>query len=130
MMGEEQKKLWWPFVFDEKVAVAARANRALFKWVLDFFRNVMVVVALAFVALKSGNYLVWSFAMLANFALCAYCYTYIEIWTVRGDLLLSKSWARKLVGVLSLLAIQVALAGISAAMFYAVNKIVTAQQSN
>jgi hypothetical protein len=76
---------FWIFEFDERRAKIARANRALYKWVLDFVRSLMVVAALAYLAVKSGSYLVWGITIIANLALCGYCYTYFDAWTARRE---------------------------------------------
>jgi hypothetical protein len=62
----------------ERQLKANLANRAIYRWFLEFLRNCMVVAALSYVATKSGDWWLYGIAGLAGFALAAYCYTYIE----------------------------------------------------
>lgn len=112
--------------FDERTAQTSQMNRALYKWILDFIRNVMVVAALAYIAKKSDSYLIWGLALVANFVLCGYLYTYVEPWTVKSEAISKGGWNN--FGALGvILLVQGAMIAISAAIFFAIDRIVSAQ---
>jgi len=129
MEEDKAKAKFWIFEFDERRAKIARANRDLYKWVLDFLRNLMVVAALAYLAVKSGSYFVWGIAIVANLALCGYCYTYLDVWTAREDFFWHKGRKGKLVALAAIVLIQLMMLVISAMMYLALNKIVSVQQA-
>jgi hypothetical protein len=51
---------------DEKNKAVLLANRAIYKWILDCLRNMVMVAALSYVATKSGSLWVWGS--------CDYCW--------------------------------------------------------
>jgi hypothetical protein len=58
---------------------AALTLRALYKWILEFLRNCMVVAALFYLAQKSGSWWVIVIAGVGGYALAAYCFTYVDV---------------------------------------------------
>jgi hypothetical protein len=128
-MGAESKKQKWferLFEYDEDKAKVEQFGRGIYKWFLEFVRNCMVVAALAYVAQKSGNWLMYAVAGIAYAALAFYCLSYVEVWKVRLDFLGGRARAivRFLVGLVILQSIQ---AIITVGLFGTIYKIVQTQ---
>jgi membrane associated rhomboid family serine protease len=128
-METEGRKLKWferLFEYDEEKAQVEQFGRGIYKWFLEFVRNCMVVAALAYVAQKSGNWLMYGVAGLAYAALAFYCLSYVEVWRVRLDFLGSRlrMAVRILIGVVILQSIQVI---ITVGLFGTIYKIVQTQ---
>jgi hypothetical protein len=125
---EGKKQRWFErlFEYDEEKANVGEFGRGIYKWFLEFVRNCMVVAALAYVAEKSGNWLMYGIAGLAYAALAFYCISYVEVWKVRLDFLGSRvrMAARLLVGIVILQSVQ---AVITVGVFGAIYKIVQTQ---
>jgi hypothetical protein len=129
MEAEGRKQNWVErlFEYNEEKAKVEQLGRAIYKWFLEFIRNCMVVAALAYVAQKSGNWLMYGVAGLAYFALGGYCLSYIEVWRVRFDFLgvgRLRFAASILFGVVILQSIQ---AVITMGLFATIYKIVQTQ---
>jgi hypothetical protein len=125
-MSKAPKKFLGVFRLDDPAT--GRLDRTLYKWVLDFIRNVTILSGLIYLAQKSGSFFVWVVAISADFALCAYCYTYIDVWRVRGDLLPRNGIREKILGIFALLLIQGALVGIFVGISAGIDAIATAQR--
>jgi membrane associated rhomboid family serine protease len=126
-MAEERKGIDRFIEYDEQAAKLQHASRAIYKWVLDFLRNCMVVAALFYVAQKSGNWLVIGVAALAYFALAGYCYTYIEVWSPRYDVFGTTRLRLHIAVFLGVLVLHLILAGVTIGLYMTINKIVEAQ---
>lgn len=114
------------FAIDEKRAKASLELRAFYRWMLEFIRNTMVLAAIAFLAVKSGSYLLWGVAAFTGLFLCGFCYTYID--SLRASRNLSEHGrAGKIAWWSITLGIEVLMLGISAAMFFAIDTIVSVQ---
>ena len=113
-------------VFDEREARRARILRGFYKWILDFLRNAMVVAALAYLAVKSGSKVIWTMTAVADFALCAYCYTYIDIWAPHPDLM-ARGVIGKIIASVFVLIIQLLLVIVTVAIFFALGFLVGVQ---
>jgi hypothetical protein len=111
----------------ERQKKANLANREIYKWFLEFFRNCMVVAALFFLANKSGSWWLYVIALLAGFFLAAYCYTYVENLWPAIDLTDKRGWWRRLSILGSVVALQLILTAITAGLYFTVNKIVEVQ---
>jgi len=128
METESRKQKWLErlFEYDEEKAKVEQFGRGIYKWFLEFVRNCMVVAALAYVAERSGNWLMYGIAGMAYAALAFYCISYVEVWKVRLDFLDSRSRraVRFLVGIVILQSIQ---AVITVGLFGTIYKIVQTQ---
>ncbi|HEY5210535.1 MAG TPA: hypothetical protein VIJ42_13945 [Stellaceae bacterium] len=107
---------------EKEIAPHLRIREA-YRWVLEFIRNAMVIAALAYLAYKSGSWFVWTIAGFAQLVLCGHTSTYIDIWVARFSF--SKA-SPKTAGAIAAGGTLLQCA-ISAALFFAINKIVEAQ---
>jgi hypothetical protein len=128
MDAESRKQKWFErlFEYDEEKAKAEQFGRGIYRWFLEFVRNCMVVAALAYVAQKSGNWLMYGIAGLAYAALAFYCISYVEVWKVRLDFLGSR-WRMAVRLIVGIVILQSAQAVITAGLFGAIYKIVQTQ---
>jgi hypothetical protein len=128
-MEAKRRRKWFErlFEYDEEKAKVEQFGRGIYKWFLEFLRNCMVVAALAYVAQKSGNWLMFGVAGLAYLALACLCLSYVEVWRVRLDFLGDgrlRTVLSILIGVLVLQSIQ---AIITVGLFATIYKIVQTQ---
>jgi hypothetical protein len=129
-METEGRKLKWferLFEYDEEKAKVEQLGRGFYKWFLEFIRNCMVVAALAYVAQKSANWLMYGVAGLAYLALAFYCLSYVEVWRVRFDFL-GEGRLRMVVSILfGVVVLQSIQAIITVGLFATIYKIVQTQ---
>jgi hypothetical protein len=127
-MSKTPKKIWDVLRFDETATGTERLDRTLYKWILNFIRDVMVLSALFYLAQRSGSFFVWLLAISADFALCAYCFTYVDVFTVRGGWLPRTGIRGIILGIFALLLIQGTLIAICVGILSGINAIATVQQ--
>jgi hypothetical protein len=110
----------------ERPKKASIINRAIYKWVLEFVRNCMVVAALFYLARRSGDWWLYGVAGIAGLALAGYCYSYVEsVWL---DLKFPYTgWRWHLTVILGALLVQLMLAAITLGLYVTLDKIVTIQ---
>lgn len=113
----------------ERLIKANLANRAIYRWVLEFLRNCMVVAALLFLAQKSGNWWLWIITIVSAFVLIAYCYTYVEnAWFGAISTIVPSGGWRVHVGiVVGATVTGLALLGVTAGIYVTLDKIVSVQ---
>jgi hypothetical protein len=100
--------------------------RGIYKWVLEFVRNCMVVAALFYVARRSGDWWIYGIAVVSGFALSAYCFTYVEnVWF---DYKMPYTGRRRNVAlIVGACVVQLILTGITIGLYVTLDKIVTVQ---
>jgi hypothetical protein len=105
---------------------AITLSRAMYKWILEFVRNCMVVAALFYLARRSGDWWVYGIAGVSGFALVAYCSTYVE--GVGFDVKIPYvGWRLHATAAVVALVTQLLLVGITIGLYVTLDKIVTVQ---
>jgi hypothetical protein len=122
--AERQKEIERLNELSDRQKKANVSLRGLYRWVLEFLRNCMVVAAVFYLAEKSGDWWLYGIAGIGSFALAGYCYTYIENWWPNLDVT-RKGRLRGLVTIFgSVLVLQLVLAGITVGVMVTLDKIV------
>ncbi|HVA17811.1 MAG TPA: hypothetical protein VMV59_08885 [Candidatus Dormibacteraeota bacterium] len=110
----------------ERSTAANKANRALYRWLLEFLRNIMVVAAIFYLAKRSGEWWLYIVASAGGLALAAYCYTYVENMWLAYDVR-ATGLRRHAVVLGGSILVQLILMGIGISIYFAIDKIVSIQ---
>jgi hypothetical protein len=105
---------------------AITLGRAIYKWILEFVRNCMVIASLFYLARRSGDWWVYGVAGIAGFALLGYCYSYIDSLPFELKATFEGRRQRLAIGLFAL-ALQLLSLGITVGLYLAVDRIVTVQ---